>query len=61
MKKLNVYQTKKGGKNMQKLRIELREDTNDELYDLLLLADPSKDIVDEYLERGECYTAWADD
>lgn len=46
---------------MQKLRIELREDTNDELYDLLLLADPSKDIVDEYLERGECYTAWADD
>lgn len=58
MKKLNVYQTKIGGKNMQKLRIELREDTNDELYDLLLLADPSKDIVDEYLERGECYTAW---
>ncbi len=36
---------------MQKLRIELGEETNDELYDLLLLADPSKDIVDEYLER----------
>lgn len=46
---------------MQKLRIELGEETNDELYDLLLLADPSKDIVDEYLERGECYTAWAGD
>ncbi|MFQ6318735.1 GNAT family N-acetyltransferase [Bacillus halotolerans] len=47
--------------NVQKLRIQIREKTNDELYDLLLLADPSKDIVDEYLERGECYTAWAGD
>ncbi|MTI47940.1 MAG: GNAT family N-acetyltransferase [Firmicutes bacterium] len=24
-------------------------------YDLLLLADPSKDIIDEYLKRGICY------
>lgn len=26
-------------------------------YDLLLLADPSKEIVDDYLKRGICYTA----
>lgn len=26
-------------------------------YDLLLLADPSKTIVDDYLNRGSCYTA----
>jgi ribosomal protein S18 acetylase RimI-like enzyme len=26
-------------------------------YDLLLLADPSREIVDEYLKRGTCYIA----
>lgn len=26
-------------------------------YDLLLLADPSRPIVDDYLRRGTCYTA----
>lgn len=26
-------------------------------YDLLLLADPSKEIVDDYLQRGTCYIA----
>ncbi|WP_019639272.1 GNAT family N-acetyltransferase [Paenibacillus fonticola] len=26
-------------------------------YDLLLLADPSKEIVDDYLLRGQCYIA----
>lgn len=26
-------------------------------YDLLLLADPSREIVDDYLRRGTCYTA----
>lgn len=26
-------------------------------YDLLLLADPSKEIVDDYIRRGICYTA----
>ncbi|MGF7534241.1 GNAT family N-acetyltransferase [Bacillus mexicanus] len=44
--------------NVHKLRIQIEEKTNDDLYDLLLLADPSKDIVNEYLERGTCYTAW---
>ncbi|GGH26971.1 GNAT family N-acetyltransferase [Paenibacillus segetis] len=33
--------------------------TEDEIvpYDLLLLADPSKEIVDDYLHRGSCYIA----
>ncbi|TJY43865.1 GNAT family N-acetyltransferase [Cohnella pontilimi] len=26
-------------------------------YDMLLLADPSKEIVDQYLNRGDCYVA----
>ncbi|TLS38234.1 GNAT family N-acetyltransferase [Pseudalkalibacillus caeni] len=26
-------------------------------YELLLLADPSKEIVDSYIHRGECYVA----
>jgi ribosomal protein S18 acetylase RimI-like enzyme len=29
-------------------------------YELLLLADPSRDIVDEYLQRGICYGAYID-
>ncbi|MBT2713195.1 GNAT family N-acetyltransferase [Pseudomonas sp. ISL-88] len=46
---------------MQELNIQKTTETNEALYDLLLLADPSKEIVDEYLVRGECYTAWASD
>jgi ribosomal protein S18 acetylase RimI-like enzyme len=26
-------------------------------YDLLLMADPSRELVDDYLSRGECYIA----
>jgi ribosomal protein S18 acetylase RimI-like enzyme len=29
-------------------------------YDLLLLADPSKDLVDEYVRRGNCFLAIID-
>lgn len=29
-------------------------------YELLLLADPSRDIVDEYIQRGLCYGAYID-
>jgi len=29
-------------------------------YELLLLADPSRDIVNEYLQRGLCYEAYID-
>ncbi|MFB0634411.1 GNAT family N-acetyltransferase [Bacillus rugosus] len=47
--------------NVQKLTIQKAKNYDHALYELLLLADPSKEIVDEYLERGECYTAWADD
>ncbi|MCC9023615.1 GNAT family N-acetyltransferase [Bacillus nakamurai] len=47
--------------NMQELSIQRTTETNEALYDLLLLADPSKEIADEYLVRGECYTAWTSD
>ncbi|MCY8513653.1 GNAT family N-acetyltransferase [Bacillus atrophaeus] len=43
--------------NMQ-LSIQKATEPNQALYELLLLADPSKEIVDEYLVRGECYEAW---
>ncbi|WP_410769413.1 GNAT family N-acetyltransferase [Fontibacillus sp. BL9] len=37
--------------------IEKLRDQSAAPYDLLLLADPSKAIVDDYLSRGTCYTA----
>jgi len=36
-------------------KIESLNDISEAPYDLLLLADPSKHAVDEYLSRGECY------
>lgn len=43
--------------------LSIRELTKDEPvpYDLLLLADPSKAMVDEYLARGTCYVAYLAD
>ncbi|WP_419884221.1 GNAT family N-acetyltransferase [Peribacillus sp. B-H-3] len=40
--------------------MEIRKLHNGEKYpmNLLLEADPSEEIVKEYLTRGECYTAW---
>ncbi|MBL3648081.1 MULTISPECIES: GNAT family N-acetyltransferase [Bacillus] len=43
---------------MQQLTIQKAKNYDHALYELLLLADPSKEIVDEYLARGECYTAY---
>ncbi|MCY9031290.1 GNAT family N-acetyltransferase, partial [Bacillus inaquosorum] len=43
---------------MQHLTIQKAINHDQALYDLLLLADPSKEIVDEYIARGECYTAY---
>ncbi|WP_396022389.1 MULTISPECIES: GNAT family N-acetyltransferase [Bacillus] len=43
---------------MQHLTIQKAINYDQALYDLLLLADPSKEIVDEYIARGECYTAY---
>ncbi|MCY8517209.1 GNAT family N-acetyltransferase [Bacillus atrophaeus] len=40
------------------LSIQKATEPNQALYELLLLADPSKEIVDEYLVRGEYYEAW---
>jgi len=43
------------------LRIR-RIDAGDPIpYELLLLADPSKRLVDEYIARGECYAAYGDE
>ncbi|TVX95326.1 GNAT family N-acetyltransferase [Cohnella terricola] len=39
------------------LSIRLLDENDDIPYDLLLLADPSKKLVDEYLQRGYCYVA----
>ncbi|MED3510029.1 MULTISPECIES: GNAT family N-acetyltransferase [Bacillus] len=46
---------------MQKLSIRKAAEPDEALYKLLLLADPSREIVDDYLVRGECYTAWTSD
>ncbi|WJM66995.1 MULTISPECIES: GNAT family N-acetyltransferase [Bacillus amyloliquefaciens group] len=46
---------------MQKLSIRKAAEPDEALYELLLLADPSREIVDDYLARGECYTAWTSD
>jgi hypothetical protein len=46
---------------MQKLSIRKAAEPDEALYELLLLADPSREIVDDYLVRGECYTAWTSD
>ena len=35
--------------------IEKLNDLEKAPYELLLLADPSRDAIDEYLNRGECY------
>lgn len=42
------------------LTIELLEDPNEIPYDLLLLADPSRELVNEYVGRGYCYGAYLD-
>ncbi|MDQ0088500.1 ribosomal protein S18 acetylase RimI-like enzyme [Paenibacillus anaericanus] len=38
-----------------KVKISLLEDIKDAPWDLLLLADPSKELVEEYLSRGQCF------
>ncbi|MFK2816895.1 GNAT family N-acetyltransferase [Bacillus subtilis] len=46
---------------MQHLTIQKATNFDQALYELLLLADPSKEIVDDYLVRGECYTGYISD
>lgn len=40
--------------------IELKKINNDEEipYDLLLLADPSIEVINDYIHRGDCYVAY---
>ncbi|AZK47908.1 GNAT family N-acetyltransferase [Paenibacillus lentus] len=40
-----------------KLSIDLLENIKEAPYDLLFLADPSEENVNEYLRRGQCYVA----
>ena len=42
--------------------LSFRKRTNEDAipYDLLLLADPSREMVDDYVGRGDCYLAYAD-
>lgn len=42
------------------MKIKKITEEDDIPYDLLLLADPSKDLVDEYVNRGSCYIAVKD-
>ncbi len=43
-----------------KLDFRKRTGEDDIPYDLLLLADPSREMVDDYIGRGDCYLAYAD-
>ncbi|HPU63668.1 MAG TPA: GNAT family N-acetyltransferase [Mobilitalea sp.] len=43
-----------------KIKIRLLNDNEKPPMDLLLLADPSKDTIEEYLKRGDCYVATDD-
>lgn len=40
-----------------KISIDLLENIQDAPYDLLFLADPAEENVNEYLRRGQCYVA----
>ncbi len=42
------------------MKIKKITEEDDIPYDLLLLADPSKDLVNEYVNRGSCYIAVKD-
>jgi ribosomal protein S18 acetylase RimI-like enzyme len=45
---------------MVKVKITLLENIEAAPYDLLLLADPSRTLVDEYLRKGYCYVAYVE-
>lgn len=43
--------------NISNLKIEPIQNRDAIPYELLLLADPSKEMIDSYLEKGKCYAA----
>lgn len=47
--------------NTDNLRFERLAAGQEPPYELLLLADPSRTLVDEYLQRGHCYLAYLGD
>ena len=46
---------------MKKIKIKKIENVNEAVLNLLLLADPSKELVEKYLKKGECFAASAED
>ncbi|MBM7565544.1 GNAT family N-acetyltransferase [Paenibacillus sacheonensis] len=42
-------------------RIRRLEDKEEIPYDLLLLADPSRELVEAYIQKGQCYLAYRND
>lgn len=47
--------------NADNLRFERLAAGQEPPYELLLLADPSRTLVDAYLQNGECYLAYLED
>lgn len=50
-----------GGIIMEQIEIRKLGSKEEIPYDLLLLADPSNEAVDDYITRGDCYVAYIDD
>lgn len=46
---------------MKAMNIRLLTDLDEKPLDLLYLADPSEEAVDDYLARGQCYLGFAND
>lgn len=42
---------------MEKIEVRKLEDNEEILYDLLFLTDPSIEIINDYIYRGNCYVA----
>jgi len=49
------------GELSELINIVESKEVDDELYSILLLADPSKEIVDDYIARGKVFTAIAEE
>jgi ribosomal protein S18 acetylase RimI-like enzyme len=43
------------------IRIRLLDENSEWPWDLLLLADPSRELVEEYMNRGYCFVAYKDE
>lgn len=48
-----------GGMTMDEIEIRKLKDNERIPYELLLLADPSMEAINDYINRGDCYAAYA--